>query len=49
MGCNCGKNKKVVAYRYVSPTGAQVTYDSKVKAQAAVIKNKGGKITEVKS
>lgn len=48
MGCNCGGNKnKVVAWRYVSPQGQQTTYDSKVKAQAAQIKNKGGRIVEV--
>lgn len=48
MGCNCGKNKKAVAWRYVSPTGSQTTYNSEVQAKAAKIKNKGGTITEVK-
>lgn len=48
MPCNCGKNKKAVAWRYVSPTGKQTTFTSQVQAKAAQIKNKGGTITEVK-
>lgn len=47
MGCNCGKNKATYLYRYVSPTGQTTTYDSEIKAKAAVIKNNGGRYSKV--
>jgi hypothetical protein len=47
MGCNCGGKNKEKVYRYVSPTGQVITYTSKVQAEAAKIKNKGGRYTEV--
>jgi hypothetical protein len=46
MGCNCGGKGKVYIYRYVSSTGQVTTYDTEVKAKAAVIKN-GGRYTKV--
>lgn len=47
MGCNCGKPSAPKEFRYVSPTGEVKVYRTEVEAQAAKIRNGGGKYDAV--